>query len=77
MNCEVPLISAINGPAIGLGATIGLLCDVTFIAEDAKIGDNHVRVGITAGDGGALIWPYLNRHPQGQRHADVGPADLG
>ena len=59
VNCEVPLIAAINGPAIGLGATIGLLCDVTFIAEDAKIGDNHVRVGITAGDGGALIWPYL------------------
>ena len=59
VNCEVPLIAAINGHAVGLGATIGLLCDVTFIAEDAKIGDNHVRVGITAGDGGALIWPYL------------------
>ena len=59
VNCEVPTIAAINGPAIGLGCTIALLCDVTFIADTARIGDNHVRVGITAGDGGALIWPYL------------------
>ena len=59
VNCEVPVIAAINGPAIGLGATIALLADVTFIAETAKIGDTHVKIGITAGDGGALIWPYL------------------
>ncbi len=59
VNCEVPLIAAINGPAIGLGATIALLCDVLFIAVGARIGDNHVKVGITAGDGGAAIWPLL------------------
>ena len=59
INCEVPIIAAINGPAIGLGATIALLCDVTFMADTARIGDNHVRVGIVAGDGGAVIWPAL------------------
>lgn len=59
INCEVPLIAAINGPAVGLGATIALLCDVTFMAEGARIGDTHVKVGITAGDGGSFIWPYL------------------
>jgi enoyl-CoA hydratase/carnithine racemase len=59
VNCEVPMVAAINGPAIGLGATIALLNDVTFMAESARIGDNHVKVGITAGDGGAVIWPHL------------------
>ena len=44
-------------PAVGLGATIALLCDVIFAAEDAVIADPHVRAGIVASDGGAVIWP--------------------
>ena len=60
INCEVPLIAAINGPAAGLGASVALLCDVTFMADTARIGDTHVSaVGVTAGDGGAFIWPHL------------------
>lgn len=59
INCEVPIVAAINGPAIGLGATIALLSDVTFMGETARIGDTHVKIGVTAGDGGSLIWPYL------------------
>ncbi len=59
INCETPVVAAINGPAIGLGATIALLSDVTFMAETARIGDTHVKIGVTAGDGGSLIWPYL------------------
>jgi enoyl-CoA hydratase len=58
-NCEVPIVAAVNGPAVGLGATCALLCDVIFMADTAKIGDTHVNVGITAGDGGAVIWPHL------------------
>lgn len=54
-----PIIAAINGPAVGLGATIALFCDVIFAAEDAIIGDPHVLVGVVAGDGGAVIWPWL------------------
>ena len=42
---------------MGLGASIALLCDVIFMADTATIGDPHVRVGIVAGDGGAVIWP--------------------
>jgi len=54
-----PIISAINGAAAGLGATLALFCDIIYIADDAKISDPHVRIGVTAGDGGAAIWPLL------------------
>lgn len=54
-----PLIALVNGHAVGLGATLALVCDIVFAAEGAKIGDRHVNVGLVAGDGGALIWPLL------------------
>jgi enoyl-CoA hydratase len=57
LDLEKPLICKLNGHAVGLGATIALLCDVVFAADSAKIGDPHVSVGLVAGDGGAFIWP--------------------
>jgi enoyl-CoA hydratase len=54
-----PIIGRLNGHAIGLGASIALLCDITVATTKAKIGDPHVRMGLAAGDGGALIWPFL------------------
>ena len=57
LDVELPIVAAVNGPAIGLGASIALLCDVILMADDATIADPHVRVGIVAGDGGAVIWP--------------------
>jgi len=57
LDLELPIVAAVNGPAMGLGASIALLCDVIFMADTAIIGDPHVRVGIVAGDGGAVIWP--------------------
>jgi enoyl-CoA hydratase len=54
-----PIIAAVNGAATGLGATLALFCDVIFASEKAKIGDPHVRMGVVAGDGGAVIWPWL------------------
>jgi enoyl-CoA hydratase len=59
LDCEKPVVCAINGNAIGLGATIALLCDITVASETAKIADTHVKVGLVAGDGGAAIWPLL------------------
>jgi len=59
LDLEKPLIAKINGHAVGLGATLALFCDVTFIADTAKIGDPHVAIGLVAGDGGAVIWPQL------------------
>lgn len=57
LDLEKPLVCKLNGHAVGLGATIALLCDVIFAADHAKIGDPHVSVGLVAGDGGAFIWP--------------------
>lgn len=57
LDVEVPIVAALNGHAMGLGASIALLCDVIFMADTATIGDPHVRVGIVAGDGGTAIWP--------------------
>lgn len=54
-----PIIAAVNGDAVGLGATLALFSDVTIIADSAKFGDSHVKVGLVAGDGGAVVWPLL------------------
>lgn len=59
LDMEVPLIAAVDGPAAGLGATLALFCDIVIATEKAKFGDPHVRVGVVAGDGGAVIWPLL------------------
>src|SRR5882757_1262242 len=59
LDCDKPIVCAINGHAIGLGATIALLCDITVASETAKIADPHVKIGLVAGDGGAAIWPLL------------------
>ncbi|MDD9947286.1 MAG: enoyl-CoA hydratase/isomerase family protein [Myxococcales bacterium] len=57
LELEKPLVCRMNGHAVGLGATLALLCDVVFAADGAKIGDPHVAVGLVAGDGGAFLWP--------------------
>jgi enoyl-CoA hydratase len=59
LDVEQPIIGAINGDAIGLGATLALLCDITVVSEKARFADTHVKVGVVAGDGGAVIWPLL------------------
>ncbi len=57
LDVEIPIVAALNGHAMGLGASIALLCDVIVMADTATIGDPHVKVGIVAGDGGVAIWP--------------------
>ena len=56
---EQPIICALNGVAAGLGATIALFCDIIYASDQARIGDTHVKAGLVAGDGGAVIWPLL------------------
>jgi enoyl-CoA hydratase len=55
----LPVIAAVNGPAVGLGCSIAVLCDVLLISETAYLADPHVAVGLVAGDGGAAFWPLL------------------
>lgn len=59
LECRKPIISAVNGYAMGLGATVALLCDVVLAGRSAVFADTHVAMGIGAGDGGQLIWPLL------------------
>ena len=56
LDIDKPVVCRMNGHAVGLGASIALLCDIVFAAEGAKIGDPHVGIGLVAGDGGAVIW---------------------
>ena len=59
LGVEQPIIAAIQGDAMGFGANLALFCDVTVMFEEARIGDTHVKIGLVAGDGGAVIWPLL------------------
>jgi enoyl-CoA hydratase/carnithine racemase len=57
LRCRVPIVAAVNGPAVGLGCSIIALSDVVFMAESAYLADPHVAVGLVAADGGPLTWP--------------------
>lgn len=58
LNIHVPIVAAVNGPAVGLGCTLVTLCDIVFMSRDAFLSDPHVVVGLVAGDGGAITWPH-------------------
>jgi enoyl-CoA hydratase len=57
IRCRVPVVAAVNGPAVGLGCSVIALSDVVYIAESAYLSDPHVMVGLVAADGGPLTWP--------------------
>jgi enoyl-CoA hydratase len=59
LECPVPVIAAVNGPAIGLGCSVAVMADIVYMAESAYLADPHVAIGLTAGDGGAAVWPVL------------------
>jgi enoyl-CoA hydratase len=59
VQCEAPIIAAVNGAARGLGASIALTCDICYMADTASIGDVHTLFGLPAGDGGQVMWPLL------------------
>lgn len=55
--CRVPVVAAVNGPAVGLGCSLVSLSDIVYMAESAYLADPHVQVGLVAADGGPLTWP--------------------
>lgn len=59
VNCDRIIISAINGVAVGAGLAVALLADISVIAEDARLTDGHLRLGVAAGDHAAMVWPLL------------------
>jgi enoyl-CoA hydratase len=59
INCSKPIVSAMQGPAVGAGLVAGLLADVSIAGRSAKIIDGHTRLGVAAGDHAAIVWPLL------------------
>lgn len=59
MDCDLPIVSAINGAAVGAGAALALLADISIAGNRAKIIDGHTKLGVAAGDHAAVIWPLL------------------
>jgi enoyl-CoA hydratase/carnithine racemase len=57
LRCRIPIVAAVNGPAVGLGCSVIALSDVVYMAESAYLSDPHVTVGLVAADGGPLSWP--------------------
>jgi len=56
---RVPIVAAVNGPAVGLGCSLAALSDVVLIEEHAYFSDPHAALGLVAADGGGLMWPFL------------------
>lgn len=59
LSCPKPIICQLNGDAVGWGATIALFCDIIVAKSGARLGDPHVNVGLSTGDGASVIWPQL------------------
>ena len=59
INCSKPIVSAMEGPAVGAGLVAGLLADISIASRTAKIIDGHTRLGVAAGDHAAIVWPLL------------------
>lgn len=59
IECNKPIVSAINGVAVGAGLAVALMADISIAAEDAKLIDGHTKVGVVAGDHACVIWPLL------------------
>ncbi|MDX2972668.1 enoyl-CoA hydratase/isomerase family protein [Kribbella solani] len=72
LSVQQPIVAAVRGYALGLGATIALFCDVVVAAEDAQFADTHVNVGLVAGDGGAVAWPLLMSFGKAKYHLLTG-----
>jgi enoyl-CoA hydratase/carnithine racemase len=59
LNLHLPVVAAVNGPAVGLGCTLATLCDLVFVDESTFLADPHVTVALVAGDGSAVTWPFM------------------
>lgn len=56
---ELPVVAAVNGPAIGAGLDLALMCDIRVAARSARFAESFVKVGIVPGDGGAFLLPRV------------------
>ena len=72
VRCRIPVIAAVNGPAVGLGCSLVALSDIVYMAETAYLADPHVQVGLVAADGGPLTWTLQMSVLQAKEYALTG-----
>ena len=70
--CRVPVVAAVNGPAVGLGCSLVALSGIVFMAESAHLADPHVAIGLVAADGGPVTWPLLTSLQLAKEYALTG-----
>lgn len=70
--CRLPIVAAVNGPAVGLGCSLVALSDIVFMAESAHLADPHVLIGLVAADGGPVTWPLLTSLQLAKEYALTG-----
>jgi enoyl-CoA hydratase/carnithine racemase len=78
--CRVPILAAVNGPAVGLGCSLVALSDIVFMAESTYLADPHVLLGLVAADGGPVTWPLMMSLQLAKEYALTGdriPAKRG
>ena len=68
LDCDVPVVAAVRGSAMGAALAVALLADVCVVADDARLADGHARIGVAAGDHAVLLWPLLCGMAQAKRH---------
>lgn len=71
VRCPLPVIAAVNGPAVGLGCSLAVLSDIVLIAEGAFLADPHLRMGLVPGDGG-MAWPMLTGLSRAKEYLFLG-----
>ena len=72
VGCRVPIVAAVNGPAVGLGCSLVALSDIAYMAESAHLADPHVLMGLVAADGGPITWPLLTSLMLAKEYALTG-----
>ena len=70
--CRVPIVAAVNGPAVGLGCSLVALSDIVYMARSAHLADPHVAIGLVAADGGPVTWPLLTSLQLAKEYALTG-----
>jgi enoyl-CoA hydratase/carnithine racemase len=72
VGCRVPIVAAVNGPAVGLGCSLVALSDIVYMAASAHLADPHVMMGLVAADGGPVTWPLLTSLQLAKEYALTG-----
>jgi enoyl-CoA hydratase len=75
----LPIVAAVNGPAVGFGCSVAVLCDIVLVSDRAYFADTHVATGIVAADGGSIAWPLMMSLLKAKEYLLLGeriPAEL-